>query len=117
MKHVSRSHQVTGARKRDYDIISGMLTAIQNFISTSFDEKKGFKTLQHGKLTLAVERGPQMFMVVVLTGPEPEKLRQKMRYTLIDICDENKKQGKHWDGTEESLKGVEEVLRRVFEVN
>ena len=114
MWHMSPQQRLK--EEMDLDIFSAMLTAVQNFIGGTFKEEKGFKTLQHGGLTLAVERGPQMFLVVVYTGKEPAKLRNRMRYSLIDIYDANKRQVKHWDGTMESLTDIEEILGRVFEV-
>ena len=111
-----KSHQQRLKEEMDLDIFSAMLTAVQNFIGGTFKEEKGFKTLQHGGLTLAVERGPQMFLVVVYTGKELDGLRNKMRYALIDIYDANKRQVKHWDGTMESLVKIDEILQKIFDI-
>ena len=100
----------------DEDTLHNLINALQDFIQDSFDEKGGVKSLQQGKMTIAIERGVQMYMAVVFEGPEPEKLHQKMRYALIDVYDNNRKAVKTWATAQEQLQNVQKCLNPVLEL-
>ena len=106
----------TGVPALDEDTLHNLITALQDFIGDSFDEKGGVKTLQREKETIAIERGVQMYLAVVFEGPEPEKLHQKMRYALIDIYDNNRKAVKTWATAQQELQNVQKCLKPVQEL-
>jgi outer membrane protein OmpA-like peptidoglycan-associated protein len=62
---------------QDGDLISGMLTAIQDFIRDSFGVHghEGLATVQMGELTIWIEHGPQATVAAVVRGNGPEELR------------------------------------------
>jgi flagellar motor protein MotB len=62
---------------QDGDLISGMLTAIQDFIRDSFGVQgsEGLATVQMGELTVWIEQGPQAIMAAVVRGNGPQELR------------------------------------------
>ena len=71
----------------DADLISGMLTAISDFVNDSFEprhtgELRGFAA---GDLTVLVEPGPQAFIAAVVRGQAPETLPSKLQTTLETI--------------------------------
>ena len=95
----------------DEDIMSGMLTAITDFIKDSFSEETGaLKTLQYGKMTIFLERGVMMYIAVVFKGHPPLDLRKKMRWTLIRIWEKYKIYLKVWDGSYDGLDDLAGVL-------
>lgn len=70
------------SQAHDYESISGMLTAIQDFVRDSFQVNEGaaLGSLRVGKLTVWVEQGPEALLAVIIRGlPSPE-----LRYTLRD---------------------------------
>lgn len=67
---------------QDPDLVSAMLTAIQDFIKDSFTVEKaeGLHSLQFGELTIWVEEGPQAVIAAIIRG----KPAQEFRVTLQD---------------------------------
>ena len=99
----------------DEEILSGMLTVINNFVADSFETSGGMiKTLQHGKLNIYIERGVQMYLACVFSGHPKEDFRLKMRKVLIDIWDKYKQYLKHWNGEMGELRDVNEMLWRLM---
>jgi len=100
----------------DEDIMSGMLTAITDFIKDSFSEESGaLKTLQYGKMTIFLERGVGMYLAVVFHGNAPPELREKMRWLLIRLWKRYKYQLKVWDGSYDGLDGIDFLLNGLME--
>lgn len=75
------------AAVQDADMVSGMLTAIQDFVGDSFSTRKGeeLETLQVGELTVWIEQGPQAILAGVIRGNAPQQLREVFRETLERI--------------------------------
>jgi PKD repeat protein len=95
----------------DKDIFSGMLTAVQQFLQDSFGGGSGrLKDMGYGNYRLLFERGPQMYLVAVVTGEEPRPLRPKMRRSVTMIWDIYKEYLKHWNGTKDGLDGLKQIL-------
>lgn len=72
---------------QDADIISGMLTAIQDFAKDSFSIKQGegLETFQIGELTVWIEQGPQAVLAAVIRGTAPQALRSLFQDALEQI--------------------------------
>jgi OOP family OmpA-OmpF porin len=73
----------------DADLVSGMLTAIQDFVSDSFKQEEGgggrLRTFSVGELTVIVEPGPQAILAAVIRGQAPESLLHKLQDTLETV--------------------------------
>jgi outer membrane protein OmpA-like peptidoglycan-associated protein len=71
----------------DADLISGMLTAIQDFVSDSFRQQEGgrLRTFSVGELTVMVEAGPQAVLAAVVRGQPPETLLHKLQDRLETV--------------------------------
>lgn len=86
VEHVFLIHRHTGllishvaaenAASQDPQLVSSMLTAIQDFVRESFSgaEHQGLDTLRLGELTLWSEPGPFATLVAVIRGNPPEEL-------------------------------------------
>lgn len=74
-------------RVADADLISGMLTAIQDFVADSFAEEEsgGLRTFSVGELTVMVERGPQAALAAVVRGQPPDSLLRTLQDTLESV--------------------------------
>ncbi len=68
-------------------MVSGMLTAIQDFVRDSFTTRQGeqLETLQVGELTVWIEQGPQAILAGVIRGNAPQQLREVFQETLERI--------------------------------
>jgi OOP family OmpA-OmpF porin len=74
-------------KAHDADLISGMLTAIQDFVADSFAERDagGLRRFSVGELTVFVERGPEAVIAAVVRGTAPDALLPTLQDTLETI--------------------------------
>ena len=74
-------------KSTDADLISGMLTAIADFVNDSFDTKQTgeLRAFAVGDLTVLVETGPEAYIAAVVQGQPPETLPVKLQTTLETI--------------------------------
>ena len=100
VEHVFLIHRETGlliehvaapeVTAQDPQLVSGMLTAIQDFVRDSFEgsNKSGIDTLKLGDLLLWCEEGPFAFLAAVIRGNPPESLHTALRESLTHIHDQ-----------------------------
>ena len=71
----------------DADLISGMLTAIQDFVRDSFRPTEGgtLSTFTVGEHTVHVEAGPRALVAGVIRGQCPESVPQRLQQSLEQI--------------------------------
>ncbi|MCA9422834.1 MAG: hypothetical protein KC592_17580, partial [Nitrospira sp.] len=67
--------------------ISGMLTAIQDFVRDSFQQSQdeGLESLRIGDLTVWIEQGSSAILATVIRGTPPVKLRDVLQNTLDSL--------------------------------
>ncbi len=84
-------HAETGlTENKDPDLVSGMLTAIQDFVRDSFDTDTGqiLDTLRmDGDHSVWIEYGADALIAVVVRGTPPVDLRERFRQLLDEIHD------------------------------
>ncbi|HJS03059.1 MAG TPA: OmpA family protein [Variovorax sp.] len=105
VEHLFLVHRKTGlllaheaaddATSRDPQLVSAMLSAIQDFVRDSFDESaeggakgRSIDSLRLGDLLLWCEEGPSAFLAAVIHGNPPPALRLSLVETLAAIHDE-----------------------------
>ena len=71
----------------DADVISGMLTAIADFVNDSFEPRATgeLRAFAAGDVTILVETGPQAYVAAVVRGQPPDTLLPKLQTTLETI--------------------------------
>jgi outer membrane protein OmpA-like peptidoglycan-associated protein len=71
----------------DADLISGMLTAIGDFVNDSFEPRQTgeLRAFAAGDLAVLVETGPQAYIAAVVRGQPPDTLPLKLQTTLERI--------------------------------
>jgi hypothetical protein len=89
----------------DKDILTGMLTAVQNFVAESFqkDEAGVLDEMHYGNLNILIENGPHANMAVVVHGEEPRDMRNKIKAILAEIHDTYGPYLAEWDGDTSAL--------------
>ncbi len=75
------------APAQDADMVSGMLTAIRDFVRDSFgaQEHDSLEALQVGDLSVWTEQGPQAILAAVVRGNAPQDLRLSLQDALESI--------------------------------
>lgn len=68
----------------DADVISGMLTAIRDFVGDSFESRAagGLRAFTVGDVTMLVEPGPRAMLAVTVRGEHPPSLVTRLQTTL-----------------------------------
>jgi OOP family OmpA-OmpF porin len=101
LAHVARDDATT----RDPQLVSAMLSAIQDFVRDSFDESgsggasaRSIDSLRLGDLLLWCEEGPSAFLAAVIHGNPPAVLRTRLGDTLGSIHDQ-------WRGALDDFQG------------
>ena len=122
VEHIFLIHRHTGllishvaaenAASQDPQLVSSMLTAIQDFVRDSFTgaEHQGFDTLRLGELTLWSEPGPLATLVAVIRGKPPEEFHETMTAALSRIHAERHHALEDYDGDSTGLSDVEAEL-------
>lgn len=106
VEHVFLVHRKTGlllahvarddATSRDPQLVSAMLSAIQDFVRDSFDESasgtagagRSIDSLRLGDLLLWCEEGPSAFLAAVIHGNPPPSLRARLGQALTAVHEE-----------------------------
>ena len=72
---------------QDADMVSGMLTAIRDFVGDSFTvaDKSSLDGFQVGDLTIWIEQGPRAVIAAVIRGTPPQELRASLQEALETI--------------------------------
>lgn len=91
LAHVARDDATT----RDPQLVSAMLSAIQDFVRDSFDESasgatggRSIDSLRLGDLLLWCEEGPSAFLAAVIHGNPPPMVRAQLGETLAAVHDQ-----------------------------
>lgn len=105
------------AQTRDADMVSGMFSAIQDFIQDSFDTGEGdvLDTLRLGDLTVIIVRGPLAFLAVVVRGRPPEQLRRQATEALEDIHRLRRRELADYEGDPDVFAGVAPLLQTLVQ--
>jgi OOP family OmpA-OmpF porin len=83
LQHVARADQVV----QDSELVSGMLTAIQDFVRDSFTGTGGqeVETIELGEFNLWVQHGPAAILAAVVSGTPPPELRNVLERALEQV--------------------------------
>lgn len=103
----------TGVSK-DADMMSAMLTAIQDFVVDSFnvDSSDRLQTLKLGGLTILIEFGPDVVLAAAVRGSVPTGYVNTLVETLEKIQLQFRKPLAAFDGDSSIFNGLEPVLRQ-----
>ncbi len=102
---------------QDPSLVSGMLSAIQDFVRDSFHSQsgEGVNRLNVGDLDVWVENGPYAIFAAVIRGVAPRSLHDRMAETLEHIHADYAGQLDHFDGDTAPFAGVNQQLSRCLD--
>jgi OOP family OmpA-OmpF porin len=101
------------AEAQDPDLVSSMLTAIQDFVHDSFvvGDDAGLQDFRVGDLTVWIERGRDAVLAVAIRGNAPETLREDLRALLRAIHISHFEELENFDGDAASFESARGDLR------
>lgn len=88
------------AISKDPDMVSGMLTAIQDFTSDSFsvEQNSGLNSLKLGDLTVLIENGPYAVLAAVVRGSVPTDMQERLTETIEEVHSQERKKLVDYNG-------------------
>jgi hypothetical protein len=98
--------------ERDKDIMTGMLTAVQSFVTdTLIDEERGtLDRLSYGSLTILVEGKREVNLATIVSGEESPVLRQGMQNIVSYVSGQYRQYLQDWDGDIDRFKDVKRYI-------
>jgi OOP family OmpA-OmpF porin len=113
IQHVTDDMAVT----RDADMVSSMLSAIQDFIADSFSvsDDDSLDTLRLGDLTVVISRGPLAVAAAVVRGTVPERLRDQLAEILENLHRLHQSALTEYQGDSAEFAAVHEDLEGVLQ--
>jgi len=103
---------------QDPSLVSGMLSAIRQFVKDSFESQRGDNTLDFlevGELEVWIEQGPGAVLAAVIRGHAPETYRVAMKEALENIQRHYSSALAHFEGDAAPFRPVEEDLTHLLE--
>ena len=96
----------------DADVVSSMLTAVQDFIRDSFSGStdQGIENLRMGDVEVILESGPDVVLAVVCRGNTPRAFNEKLQTTVEQIQQLYGQAFQTFDGDTEPFISVDEHL-------
>ena len=103
---------VPEATTPDTDLVSGMFTAIQDFVQDSFgvDDDAGLEQFRVGELTVLVEQGPLAVLAAVVRGTPTGAVRTALQETIESIHAERRSALETFDGDNAPFETVQPLL-------
>jgi hypothetical protein len=113
------SHNYQGEKELiDRDIMASMFTAVQDFISDSFDPedptKVPLKVMEIGDKKIMIERGEYTYLAAVFRGGS-WRLASKIKAAVANLETEYGDKLRDWDGDMDVLKGVHKHLDNLMD--
>jgi hypothetical protein len=98
--------------ERDKDIMTGMLTAVQSFVTdTLIDEERGtLDQLKYGNLSILVEGKGSVNLATIISGDESPVLRQGMKNIVSYINGQYRRYLDDWDGDIDRFRDVKRYI-------
>ena len=106
-----------GVPVQDPDLVSGMLTAIRDFVTDSFNvaDGEGLQTLKMGDLSVWIEQGPHALLAVVVRGTAPPALRAAVQQALESVHAQYSDLLESFDGNAARFEGARPLLEACFQ--
>lgn len=105
-----------GVSARDADLVSGMLTAVTDFVKDSFgtddDAGAGLQKLRVGGSSVWVERGPHAVLAAAVRGEGPEQLREVLEESVESVHQRFHDELENFDGDNAVFVGTDPDLAR-----
>ncbi|MCK5548118.1 MAG: hypothetical protein KAI64_03830, partial [Thermoplasmata archaeon] len=101
---------------RDEDILSGMLTAIQEFIKDAMGRKQVMQSVefQFEDRNVLIERGRYIYMAIFVGGEPPSRIREQMLAFLLDVEEAYSDVIPRWTGDVAAFRGIRVLMNKLF---
>jgi len=103
----------------DEDVLSGMLTAVLNFVEDSMAKTQdGLRSFGFDRYKVLVKRGKMTYMAVVYDGDEPETMGDRLGEFLVKVEKIYRKRIENWTGDMDTdFAGIHVLLQAFVKEN
>ncbi len=100
------------------DLVSGMLTAIKDFVQDSFGaaQEDTLDTFQVGRRKVWIEHGPHALLAIVISGNPSVHLKEMMRDAIDEVHVTHSEALKTFNGSTEAFTNTRPVLNGLLQV-
>ena len=100
--------------KTDSDIMSGMLTAINDFVQDSFNTEGDLGSIDYGNNKIILQRGTNSYLAAVIYGEVDKFFKGKLINAVRNIENVNPTMG-NWNGDAETILHTEHYLQPIID--
>ncbi len=111
------SHNREGYEGVDRDIVVGMFTAIQDFVSTSFsgtENAESVRRIELGRYSISIDRGRNIFAISIYSGQAPGGWNERMS-AFVSSVERRYQSLENWDGSRSSITGIDDMISKLFQ--
>ena len=96
----------------DVDVVTSMLTAVQEFIKESFGKAAGEElgSMEFGESKIMLQKGKYVVLAAVISGPEAPGFREELKTAIQNIESEFGAVLPEWNGMTATLAGAKKFL-------
>lgn len=111
------AHRIAeGVQVQDGALVSGMLTAIGEFVRDSFDPEAGLNAVNFGERVLVIEQSPQAVLAAVVRGTPPQALQERLLDVLGEIQTRFASELRSYNGDNTTFTATHPLLDSLLEV-
>jgi len=98
----------------DEELISGMLTAIKDFVSEAFrtEHDRDLDEIQYGESKIKLEMGHCFYLAIVVSGVEPDQFSEEVQQLSRHIHNRYHKPLRQFDGDITQFRDMPQLLQR-----
>lgn len=113
------AQSLAGEEVVNSDLVSGMLTAIRDFVRDSFGEAdKELDEIQYGDRRIVIQGGQIMYLAVIVDGVEPEGFRARLHDFVADLRVRHERPLREYTGDPATLPDLQiEIDRLLVDLN
>ncbi|MBK8455247.1 MAG: OmpA family protein [Thiofilum sp.] len=100
---------------KDPDMVSSMLSAIQDFMADSFTDESSLNALRLGELSVLIEQGPYAAIAAVVRGTPPAELRSLLIQMVETIHQRYDGLLKNYSGDSEPFAPTQPLLQQCLQ--
>ena len=108
------THLQAKESEMDSDLMSGMLTAIMDFVKDSFQKEGYLGAIDYGDSKILLENGKYCYLAVVIYGDYDDDLRSRLESTLRTIEVSLTGVLEEWNGDKAVLASAQDALRPIL---
>lgn len=97
----------------DEDILSSMLTVIQNFIQDSFDKESELKTLEFGQYKILINNGKHLSVVIISSDHDAEKIKPAVHKMIEEMEETHSDVLENWNGDLSTMGFMNEYVEKL----